>query len=60
MIPIDCSQNDKFNLAYFKSLEDRENGKEYPFIIFHNVTERFIGSTRLFEIFPEHRKLEIG
>ena len=60
IIPTDCSQYEKFNLAYFKSLEERDKGKEYPFIIFHNGTERIIGSTRLFEIFPEHQKLEIG
>lgn len=59
-IPTDCSDKEMFEKAYSASLIERENGSEYPFVIIHKPTKRIIGSTRFFEIYPEHRKLEIG
>ncbi|RYE25809.1 MAG: N-acetyltransferase [Sphingobacteriales bacterium] len=38
----------------------RPTGEEYPFTIFDNRTGKIIGSTRFYNIFPGHRKLEIG
>jgi Acetyltransferases, including N-acetylases of ribosomal proteins len=38
----------------------RATGEEYAFTIFDNKTNEIIGSTRLYNMFPEHRKLEIG
>ncbi|MEI8280564.1 MAG: GNAT family protein [Bacteroidota bacterium] len=38
----------------------RVSGSEYPLTIFDNQQHKIIGSTRLLNIFPEHRKLEIG
>jgi len=35
-------------------------GEQYPFTVFDKATGNIIGSTRLFEIFENHRKLEIG
>lgn len=60
LVPTDCSLPENFQKAYSHSLTEREIGREYPFIIFHKPTQKIIGSTRLFEICPEHRKLEIG
>ena len=60
VIPTDCSNREKFFEVYRQAFTARENGAEYPFVIFHKPSEKIIGSTRFFDIFPEHRKLEIG
>ncbi|MEO6818833.1 MAG: GNAT family protein [Ginsengibacter sp.] len=60
LIPTDCSVKKTFEKTYAASLSEREKGNEYPFVIYHKPTKKIIGSTRFFEIFPEHRKLEIG
>lgn len=59
-IPIDCSVREKFDTAYQLALTEREKGNQYPFVIYHKPTGKIIGSTRLFEIYPNDRKLEIG
>jgi RimJ/RimL family protein N-acetyltransferase len=59
-IPIDCSVLETFNTAYNTAIEEREKGNQYPFIIYHKPTKKLIGSTRLFEIYPKDKKLEIG
>ncbi len=59
-VPTNCSVKETFDAAYSTALAEREKGNEYPFIIIHKKTNRIIGSTRLFEIFAEHKKLEIG
>ena len=38
----------------------RGTGEQYPFTVIDNKTNRIIGSTLFHNIFPEHRKLEIG
>lgn len=38
----------------------RAQGTQYPFAIVDKATGKVVGSTRLFDLFPEHRKLEIG
>lgn len=60
LIPTNCSERKTFLSVYNASLTEREKGNEYPFIIYHKLTKKIIGSTRFFEIFSEHRKLEIG
>ena len=48
-------------LAELKSaLTKRASGEQYPFVIIDSVQNKVIGSTRFLNIFPEHRKLEIG
>jgi N-acetyltransferase len=42
------------------ALIKRTTGEQYPFTIVDKRTGAIIGSTRLYNIFPEHRKLEIG
>lgn len=42
------------------ALRDREHGKVYPFLICLAGNGRIIGTTRLLEIHPQDRKLEIG
>ena len=38
----------------------RSYGEQYPFTVVEKATNSIYGSTRLFEIFPQHKKLEIG
>jgi RimJ/RimL family protein N-acetyltransferase len=60
LIPTDCSEKEIFYEAYNFALAEREKRKQYPFVILHKATNKLIGSTRLFEIFPNDKKLEIG
>jgi RimJ/RimL family protein N-acetyltransferase len=60
LIPTDCSKKDAFDKAYQFALTEREKGNQYPFVVYHKGTKELIGSTRLFEIFPADKKLEIG
>ena len=39
---------------------ERGNGTQFPFIIFHKLENRIIGSTRFLDIQEKHLKLEIG
>ena len=60
LIPVDCSKRETFNTAYNFALTEREKGNQYPFVIYHQATNKIIGSTRFFEIYPLDKKLEIG
>lgn len=59
-IPSDGSNKDKFQVLYSAALEGREKGNHYPFVIQHRQTKKLIGSTRLFDIVEQDKKLEIG
>ena len=60
LVPIDCSDRQKFDAAYNFALEERGKGGQYPFVIYHKTIKKIIGSTRFFEIYPKDKKLEIG
>lgn len=60
LTPSDCSKREKFFEMYEAAIKALADGKEYPFVIVHKTSGKLIGSTRFFDIFPEHRKLEIG
>lgn len=60
LIPTDCSDKETFYTTYRFALKEREPGNQYPFVIMHKPTQKLIGSTRLFEIYPQDKKLEIG
>lgn len=59
-IPTDCSDKGTFIKTYEFALAEREKGNQYPFVIRHKKTNKLIGSTRFFEIYPSDKKLEIG
>ncbi len=59
-IPSDCSVRETFNKSYSAAIQDRENGTNYPFIIYNKQTGKIIGSTRLMDIVSNDKKLEIG
>ncbi|MES2617298.1 MAG: GNAT family protein [Bacteroidota bacterium] len=59
-LPKDGSDTATFLNEYNEALIERENGQQYPFVILNKQTGKLIGSTRLFDIHPQHKKLEIG
>ncbi len=54
--------NGKENLEkYIKNaLTQRENQKEYPFIVFDKIAKKYVGSTRFYAVFSEIKTIEIG
>lgn len=42
------------------AIKQREDGREYPFIVFDKVSGKYVGSTRFYFIFMEAKTLEIG
>ena len=60
LIPTDCSERDVFYKTYEFAISERTSGNQYPFVIIHKDTNKIIGSTRFFEIYPADKKLEIG
>jgi RimJ/RimL family protein N-acetyltransferase len=56
----DGSDNSRLLSIYTSALLEREKGKQFPFVIFHKVDKKIIGSTRFLDIDQQHRKLEIG
>lgn len=59
-LQVNGSIPEKFLSHLEEALDKRQKGEHYPFVIFDRLTGQMLGSTRYFEIFPEHRKLEIG
>ncbi len=59
-ISINGADRDRM-LQHLKSaVLKRATGEQYPFTIIDNQKNRIIGSTLFHNIYPEHRKLEIG
>ena len=60
-LAIDGSKNDTTLLTALQSaVLKRMTGEEYPFVIIDSEQDTIIGSTRFMNIYPEHKKLEIG
>lgn len=57
---LDGTISEKFLNTLNQAIALRENGEQHPFVIFHKETGKIIGATRLMDIQPSHRKLEIG
>jgi RimJ/RimL family protein N-acetyltransferase len=56
----DWSVHKRFVEIYTESMEQRDKGLEYPFVVFHKPAQSIIGSTRLLDIYQPARRLEIG
>ena len=56
----DFNDIELFSSVMDEAFTKRDEGREYPFIIFHKEENRIIGSTRFLDIQAAHRKLEIG
>lgn len=59
-IPADMGSTEKCRLAFSNALLQKASGGQFPFVIFHKRDKKIIGSTRLMDIQPAHKKLEIG
>lgn len=59
-IPSDMSSSEKRLAVFAKAIKFREEQMHYPFVVIHKQKNEVIGCTRLMEIFPRHKKLEIG
>ncbi len=59
-IPITMSSVHDCIQAFTKAIIERDNGSQFPFVIYHKQDRKIIGSTRLMNIEAAHRKLEIG
>jgi RimJ/RimL family protein N-acetyltransferase len=59
-LPFDGSDAVKLYRELGSAVLQRTGGSQYPFTIIRQRDDKIIGSTRLFDIFPEHRKVEIG
>jgi len=59
-LPFDGTDRQKLTRELGNAILNRAYGNQYPFTIIRQSDDRVIGSTRLFDIFPEHKKLEIG
>jgi RimJ/RimL family protein N-acetyltransferase len=54
--------NGKENLEKYinNAIIQRENEKEYPFIVFDKTAKKYVGSTRFYAIFSDNKTIEIG
>ncbi|NHQ79306.1 GNAT family N-acetyltransferase [Elizabethkingia miricola] len=54
--------NGKENLEKYvkNAINQRENEKEYPFIVFDKTSQKYVGSTRFYAIFSDNKTIEIG
>lgn len=59
-IPADMSNTAKCMKSFQNAILEREAGTQYPFVIVQQSSQKIIGSTRLMNIVPEHKKIEIG
>ena len=59
-LSIDGSDSDLLLQELKSAVLKRSIGEEYPFTIIDKLESRIIGSTRFYNMYPEHRKLEIG
>jgi RimJ/RimL family protein N-acetyltransferase len=51
---------EKLKAYIANALKQRDAGTEYPFIVFDKKSNKYIGSTRFYEIKPERKTLRIG
>lgn len=51
---------EKISLHLKSAILKRASGEQYPFTVIDKTGNKIIGSTLFHNIFPEHRKLEIG
>jgi len=59
-LPLDGSDEHTLLTNLRTAILKRGYGEQYPFTVIDKSSDKIYGSTRLFEIYPEHKKLEIG
>ena len=56
----DGTDTTRFRAVLKSALDQMLNGTQVPFVIYHKLAKKIIGSTRFMDIQSLHRKLEIG
>lgn len=56
----DMSSREKIRSIFSEALNEMETRRHFPFVIYHKLEKRCIGSTRFLAIDFTHQKLEIG
>ncbi len=59
-LPFDGTDRGAFEAELKNAILKRRAGEQYPFTVRRLADGAIVGHTRFFDIFPEHRKLEIG
>jgi RimJ/RimL family protein N-acetyltransferase len=59
-LSMDGAAPERFLPMYEAALQAREQGTEYPFVVYHKPSGKLIGSTRYLHLDERNRKLEIG
>ena len=54
------ARKEMFYKTYEFAISERTSGNQYPFVIIHKDTNKIIGSTRLFEIYPADKSLKLA
>lgn len=55
-----ADSEEKLKIYIANALNAKEMRNEYPFIIFDKQTQQYAGSTRFYDIQPEHQTLQLG
>ena len=58
-IPIDMSTTEKCFQVFAGAIIEKEKGTQFPYVIFHKQERKIIGSTRMMNIEPEHKKWKL-
>jgi len=56
----DGTDTTKFRSVLKSAMDDMQKGTQLPFVIYHKLEKKIIGSTRFMDIQAVHRKVEIG
>src|SRR6187455_1861191 len=56
----DGTDSTRFRAVLKSALDEMLNGTQVPFVIYHKLVKKIVGSTRFMDIQSLHRKLEIG
>ena len=56
----DGTDSTRFRAVLKSALDEMLNGTQVPFVIYHKLAKKIVGSTRFMDIQALHRKLEIG
>ena len=59
-LPFDGTNRNAFEAELKAAVLKRRAGEQYPFTVRRLADNEIVGHTRFFDIFPEHKKLEIG
>jgi RimJ/RimL family protein N-acetyltransferase len=59
-LPFDGTNREAFEAELKNAVLKRRAGEQYPFAVRRLADGAIVGHTRFFDIFPEHKKLEIG